>query len=94
MPECWDSDPVIEQFNRLTAIVDKLMEREETRGYADGAIFWDGYNAAIHDIRYCGLTLLADHLEQRYNTDGEADPWAVAWAVWAVCSARLSARFL
>lgn len=55
------------QFDKLSAVVDKLTERDESRGNMDGVLFWDGYNAAINDIRYNGLILLADKLERRLN---------------------------
>ena len=55
------------QFDTLSAVVDKLQERDETAGNMDGVLFWEGYQAAINGIRFNGLIILADHLERRVN---------------------------
>ncbi len=63
----WDSKSVIDQFDRLAEIVKKHQERAESLGLMDIVMFWEGYTAMLQDIRYCGLILVADKLEQRYN---------------------------
>jgi hypothetical protein len=67
MPEVWDSDPVIKQFNRLVEIVEKHQKRAESLGLMDIVMFWEGYTAMIYDVRYCGLTLVAEKLERSFN---------------------------
>ena len=66
-PDNWNSESVIDQFNRLTEIVEKHQARAENLGLMDAVMFWEGYTAMLHDIRYCGLIILADKLEQRLN---------------------------
>jgi hypothetical protein len=66
-PENWNSESVADQCNRLTEIVEKHQARAAREGLMDIVMFWEGYNAMLQDIRYCGLILLTDHLEQRLN---------------------------
>jgi hypothetical protein len=66
-PENWNSESVADQCNRLTEIVEKHQARAKREGLMDIVMFWEGYNAMLQDIRYCGLILLTDHLEQRLN---------------------------